>query len=100
MTKYVHADPYAWPYNGDLRPQNTVFLVIDMQSDFCGLVGYVDKMGYDLSLTRPPHPPDPPDPPHNQPSRRQPLPRGTGGARPSANRPVPPAKRSHKITDL
>ena len=46
MTKYVNADPYAWPYNGDLRPQNTDFLVIDMQSDFCGLGGYVDKMGY------------------------------------------------------
>jgi biuret amidohydrolase len=54
MTKYVNADPYAWPYNGDLRPQNTVFLVIDMQSDFCGPGGYVDKMGYDLSLTRAP----------------------------------------------
>jgi nicotinamidase-related amidase len=54
MTKYVNADPYAWPYNGDLRPENTVFLIIDMQSDFCGLGGYVDKMGYDLSLTRAP----------------------------------------------
>jgi nicotinamidase-related amidase len=54
VAKYVNADPYAWPYNGDLRPQNTVFLIIDMQSDFCGIGGYVDKMGYDLSLTRAP----------------------------------------------
>src|ERR1700726_4941226 len=53
---YVEADPYRWPYNGDLRPQNTLFLVIDMQIDFCGKGGYVDKMGYDLSLTRTPIP--------------------------------------------
>jgi nicotinamidase-related amidase len=52
--KFVTADPYPWPYNGDLRPQNTAFLIIDMQTDFCGPGGYVDKMGYDLSLTRAP----------------------------------------------
>ena len=51
---FIHADPYPWPFDGELSGHNTALIIIDMQIDFCGVGGYVDKMGYDLSLTRAP----------------------------------------------
>jgi nicotinamidase-related amidase len=48
----VDADPYPWPYGGDLDRVSVALICIDWQVDFCGPGGYVDAMGYDLNLTR------------------------------------------------
>jgi nicotinamidase-related amidase len=49
---HVDAEPYPWPYDGHVEPSRTALINIDWQTDFCGFGGYVDKMGYDLGLTR------------------------------------------------
>ena len=46
------ANPYDWPYDGVIDPTRTALVLIDWQVDFCGPGGYVDRMGYDLNLTR------------------------------------------------
>lgn len=54
MSITVEAEPYSWPYDGDIPVGRTALINIDWQVDFCGPGGYVDAMGYDLSLVRTP----------------------------------------------
>ncbi|MGC4094087.1 MAG: isochorismatase family cysteine hydrolase [Polyangiaceae bacterium] len=49
---FIASEPYPWPYDGDLRPENTTLIIIDMQTDFCGKGGYIDLLGYDISNSR------------------------------------------------
>ncbi len=48
----IASNPYPYPFDGDFRRENTALIVIDMQTDFCGRGGYIDLLGYDISLTR------------------------------------------------
>jgi biuret amidohydrolase len=48
----VAANPYPWPFDGSVDTAKVALINIDWQVDFCGPGGYVDRTGYDLSLTR------------------------------------------------
>jgi biuret amidohydrolase len=50
----VPAIPHGFPRSGRLRAADTVVMVIDMQVDFCGKGGYVDRLGRDLAPLRAP----------------------------------------------
>jgi len=54
MALQVAADPYAFPCVGELTPDNTALLIIDMQFDFCAAEGYIGLMGYDIAPLRAP----------------------------------------------
>ena len=48
----VTAEPYTFPYQGEITSHNTAVLIIDVQVDFCDFGGYLDQKGFDISLTR------------------------------------------------
>ena len=37
--RYLDSAPYPWPYNGNLTPENTALIVIDMQNRGKGVRG-------------------------------------------------------------
>ena len=48
----IKADPYDYPDGGQLDPETTALLVIDMQNDFLSPGGYLASKGYDLTPLR------------------------------------------------
>lgn len=54
QTFVANSRPYLWPYNGELRADNTAIIFIDMQQDFLCPGGYIDRLGYDIEMLRKP----------------------------------------------
>ncbi|KIW15210.1 hypothetical protein PV08_05255 [Exophiala spinifera] len=52
LSSVVEAEPYRWPHNLSLGPDNTALIVIDMQVDFCAPGGYLDAQGLSIESTR------------------------------------------------
>lgn len=48
----VPGDPHRFPVKGELRPETTALVVIDMQHDFVSEAGYMDRLGADLTGMR------------------------------------------------
>lgn len=50
--RQIEARPFAYPYDGPIRPEKTALLVIDLQVDFLSPEGYFALKGYDPSRLR------------------------------------------------
>lgn len=48
----IKAQPFDFPYDGNLDPAATALIVIDMQQDFLSTDGYFARQGYDPSALR------------------------------------------------
>ena len=46
---FINAEPYNFPYDGDLTAKNTALIIIDMQNDFCRPGGFCHAQGLDVS---------------------------------------------------
>ncbi|MGN0328365.1 MAG: isochorismatase family protein [Lachnospira sp.] len=45
----IIAEPYNYPFDGDLKPENTALMIIDMQIDFLREGGWIASKGSDVS---------------------------------------------------
>ncbi len=50
---FIAADPYPWPFDGDLAPREHDLIVIDMQTDFAARAATSTCSGYDISPEQP-----------------------------------------------
>lgn len=48
----IQAQPFPWPYNGQIAPSRLALLAIDLQHDFLSPEGYFARLGYDPTPLR------------------------------------------------